>query len=67
MEKLIFNTTKKTVKFISSEYAIENFDNVITVKCQPGYYEVIQEDVLLDKKYPVLRSPISNTLMIIEK
>jgi len=68
MNKLVFNTTKKTVEFYS-EFIEEKFDKIPTVKCLDGYYEVMQEEGSGEdkKKYPVLRSPISATIMKIVK
>lgn len=70
MQTLIFNTTTKTVKLIDSKTGMGSilleYNNVPTVKVSEGYYEVIQTDEF-DKKYPVLRVPISYTNMIINK
>ena len=69
MQALVFNTTKKNVELFEdlrdSSRVIHNFDNIPTVRVLEGYYEVIQEEGTL--KFPVLRVPISNTNMIIEK
>ena len=66
MEKLIFNTTTKTVDFFSETWSDEKYTNVSTVTYLSGFYEVIREEND-GKKYPVFRTPISNTIMIIEK
>lgn len=67
MQELVFNSTKRTVKlcFDFKSTILYQFDNVPTVRMIDGCYEVIQEEN--DKKYPVLRVPINNTNMIIEK
>jgi hypothetical protein len=70
MQTLIFNTTTKTVKLIDSKNGMGSvlveYGSVPTVKVSEGYYEVIQSDEF-EKKYPVLRVPIANTNMIINK
>lgn len=70
MQTLVFNTTTKTVKLIDSKNGMGSvlveYGSVPTVKVSEGYYEVIQSDEF-EKKYPVLRVPISNTNMIINK
>jgi len=72
MQTLVFNTTERKVKVykdIHCKYqtsdCIYEFENVPTVKVLDGFYEVMQEEN--NFKYPVLRVPISNTNMIIEK
>lgn len=70
MQTLVFNTTTKTVKLIDSKNStgslLMEYSNVPTVKVLDGFYEVIQSDEF-DKKYPVLRVPMANTNMIINK
>lgn len=70
MQTLVFNTTTKTVKLFESQKnsgpTILEYSSIPTVKVLEGYYEVIQSDEF-EKKYPILRLPISNTNMIIEK
>lgn len=70
MQTLVFNTTTKTIKLIDSKTGsgtvLLEYSNIPTVKVLEGYYEVIQSDEF-EKKYPVLRLPISNTNMIINK
>jgi hypothetical protein len=48
---------------------LEAFDNVSTVKCSElGYYEIMQKsDAREATAIPVMRLPISNTNMLIEK
>ena len=73
MQTLTFNTSTKQVHLLSAERGnallLETFDNVSTVKCSEfGFYEVMQKvsnDSL--STIPVLRVPIANTNMIIEK
>ena len=71
---LLFNSTEKTV-VLSSGFCVGDklgdelikFDNVPTVKItEDGYYEVMQrtEGALV---VPVLRVPIANTNMLIQK
>jgi len=70
MQTLLFNTTTKTVKTYEGNREesniIFNLNNVPTVKIRDGFYEVMQKDYD-DTPLPVLRLPISNTNMIIEK
>lgn len=73
MQTLTFNTTTKKVYLLTGERGhskvSESFDNVSTVKCSDlGFYEVMQkvsEDSI--SAVPVMRVPIANTNMIIEK
>jgi hypothetical protein len=67
MLKLIFNTTKKTVNFIDHNNYEIIYENISTVKPNFGFYEVIQEDKNINKKYPIFRAPINQTLMYIER
>ena len=72
MQTLTFNTTTKQVKLLDgprgSSVVTETFNNVSTVKIEDGFYQVMQktnEDT--NSAIPVMRVPISNTNMIIEK
>ena len=72
MQTLTFNTTTKEVKLLyghrGKSEVLETFINVSTVKFEDGFYQVMQkvnEDS--NSSYPVMRVPISNTNMIIEK
>jgi hypothetical protein len=76
MQTLIFNTTKRTVELFSDMSGLNSyngkntpiykFDNIPTVRVMTeGFYEVIQEEGT--SKFPILRIPICNTNMIIEK
>lgn len=71
MQTLVFNTTDKTVKFYKdskeeSQILIQ-YNNVPTVKVQEGYYEVMYRTEEMQSPIPVLRVPVSNTNMFIEK
>jgi hypothetical protein len=65
----MFNSTTKKVQLLSgsrkSGILLETFDNVSTVRILEGYYEVIQ--IQGEQKFPVLRVPIVNTNMLIQK
>ncbi len=71
MQTLIFNTTTKSIK-VYENYTSDNqkilmeMVSIPTVKVCEGFYEVIQSDEF-EKKFPVLRLPISNTNMVITK
>ena len=71
MQTLTFNTTTKIVWLYSgpkeTSELIESFDNVPTVKIENGYYEVIMKINDMGSTVPVMRVPISNTNMIIQK
>ena len=72
MQTLTFNTTAKQVKLLDgprgSSVVTETFNNVSTVKIEDGFYQVMQktsDDT--NSAIPVMRVPIANTNMIIEK
>jgi hypothetical protein len=72
MQTLTFNTTTKQVKLLDGPRGLstvmESFNNVSTVKTEDGFYQVMQktsEDT--NSSLPVMRVPIANTNMIIEK
>jgi len=72
MQTLTFNTTTKQVQLLDGprglSTVIELFNNVSTVKTEDGFYQVMQktsEDT--NSSLPVMRVPIANTNMIIEK
>lgn len=73
MQTLIFNTTTKRVQLLSGSRGdskvLETFENVSTVKCSElGFYEVMQkQDEETNSSIPVMRVPISNTNMLIQK
>ena len=71
MQTLVFNTTKKTIKVtegnLNDTRIIYLAENVSTVKVlTEGLYEVMQKDEN-DNARPILRFPIYNTNMVIEK
>jgi hypothetical protein len=71
MQTLTFNSTTKKVQLLSGSQGdskvLETFDNVPTVKVENGYYEVMQKLEETGGVVPVLRVPIANTNMIIQK
>ena len=68
MQTLVFNTTTKSIKVTESDNLtiLFQYENVPTVKVLDAYYEVMQKDEF-DKSTPVLRIPIANTNMVINK
>lgn len=70
MQTLVFNTTTKKITLYSGQAQkseiVQSFENVPTVKMIDNYYEVMQKDEF-GKSYPVLRVPISNTNMFIQR
>ena len=65
MIQLTFNTTENEVTVRFDDFQSANYSNVSTVQIREGYYEVmIKSD---EKSKPVLRVPISNTIMFIEE
>ena len=72
MQTLLFNTTNKEVKLFSSSLheskLLLMFTDIPTVRMSSdGYYEVMKRDELNDRNIPVLRVPIANTNMVIER
>jgi hypothetical protein len=73
MQTLIFNTTTKKVVLLSGRRGdsaiLETFDNISTVKClESGIYEIMRkQDEESNSSIPVMRVPMANTNMIIEK
>lgn len=72
MQTLIFNTTNREIKLYEGEKSnsklITFITDVPTVRpTDLGYYEVMQKMEGEEKNMPVLRVPISNTNMFIEK
>jgi hypothetical protein len=69
MQTLVFNSTTKKVQLLSGSRGdskvLENFEDVPTVKVENGYYEVMQ--IQGEQKVPVLRVPMANTNMLIQK
>lgn len=64
---LVFNSTEKTVNLLSGAdgFNLYSFENVPTVRIESGYYEVMQKST--SSVIPVLRVPVANTNMLIEK
>lgn len=64
---LVFNSTEKTVNLLSGVdgFNLYSFENVPTVRIESGYYEVMQKSGI--SVIPVLRVPVANTNMLIEK
>jgi hypothetical protein len=69
MQTLTFNSTTKKVQLLSgsSGTILETFDNVPTVKVENGYYEVMQKSGENGGVVPVLRVPMANTNMLIQR
>jgi hypothetical protein len=69
MQTLMFNSTIKRVQLWDGSRGnsklIETFDDVPTVKIETGYYEVMQKTET--GVVPVLRVPMANTNMLIQK
>lgn len=69
MQTLEFNTSTKTVKLteghIEKSNVLFEYENITTVKTTSFYYEVMQQTST--GVVPVLRTPISNTNMVIKK
>lgn len=70
MQTLVFNTTTRTTKLYEGHpeksEILKQISNVPTVKVLESHYEIMQKDEF-DKTLPVMRLPIQNTNMIIEK
>jgi hypothetical protein len=72
MQTLLFNTTNKEIKLFDSSLheskLLFMFTDIPTVRMSSdGYYEVMKKDELNDRNIPVLRVPIANTNMVIER
>jgi hypothetical protein len=71
MQTLMFNSTIKRVQLWDGSRGdsklIETFDNVPTVKVENGYYEVMQKLEETGGVVPVLRVPMANTNMLIQR
>jgi hypothetical protein len=75
MQTLMFNSTIKRVQLwdglVGNSKLIQTFDNVPTVKVENGYYEVMQKlgenGGVVGGVVPVLRVPMANTNMFIER
>ena len=69
MQTLVFNSTDKTAALQEGFRGMEllHFKDVPTVKVENGYYEVMQKSGETNGVVPVLRVPIANTNMLIQK
>ena len=71
MQTLTFNSTTKKVQLLSGSRGdsklLENFEDVPTVKVENGYYEVMQKSGENGGVVPVLRVPMANTNMLIQR
>jgi hypothetical protein len=67
MQTLIFNTTTKTAEITFENGSTKSYEDVPTVAIMEGFYEIRQTDMMEDKRYPVLRLPIANTIMEIKR
>lgn len=70
MQTLVFNTTSKHVTLYEGNQfdskILKQLSDVPTVKISDGFYEVMQRDEF-EKTFPIVRVPISNTNMFIER
>lgn len=64
MIKLTFYTTEKEVTVDMGDSQFESYTDVPTVQVRDGYYEVMKKDG--EKSKPILRVPISQTIMFIQ-
>ena len=64
MIKLTFYTTDKQVTVDMGNMHHENYTDIPTVQVRDGYYEVMKKDG--EKSKPILRVPISQTIMFIQ-
>jgi hypothetical protein len=72
MIKLTFYTKNKQVTVDFGDLHHESYENVPTVQVREGYYEVMKriDNIMVPSGYssiPVLRVPISQTIMFIEE
>ena len=71
MQTLTFNSTTRKVQLWvgtrGDSKVIETFENVPTVKLENGYYEVMQKSGENGGVVPVLRVPMANTNMLIQR
>lgn len=65
LQLLVFYTTEKTVEVTHNSVELFTFSNISTVKIEDGYYEVMKKTD--SGTIPVLRVPIANTNMLIQK
>lgn len=69
MIRLTFNTTKKHILVTHDGIILADELNIPTVKVRDGFYEVMQKEASLtdEIQIPIIRLPINNTLMFIQK
>ena len=69
MIRLTFNTTKKHILVTLDGTILADELNIPTVKVRDGFYEVMQKEASLtdEIQIPIIRLPINNTLMCIQK
>jgi putative heme iron utilization protein len=71
MQTLVFDTTEKKASLfqglVKNDEIVYEFKDVPTVKVENGYYEVMQKSGENGGVVPVLRVPMANTNMIIQK
>lgn len=69
MQTLVFNTVNKTVKVYEDHAELSqrlyDINDVSTVRIEGSYYEVMQKHSDGFVK-PILRLPISNTIMLLQ-
>jgi putative heme iron utilization protein len=70
-QTLVFDTTEKKAflfqGLVKNDEIVYEFKDVPTVKVENGYYEVMQKSGENGGVVPVLRVPIANTNMLIQK
>jgi hypothetical protein len=59
---LRFNTSDHTLQFNYEGEEI-NYENVVTIKTHDEYYEVLQRQIRTEKNAPLLRVPITKTII----
>ena len=69
MIKLTFYTTEKRVVVDFDNFDKETYENTPTVQVRDGYYEVMKrnDNGVVTAVKPILRVPISQTIMFIEE
>ena len=68
MIKLTFYTTEKKVVVDFDNFDKETYENTPTVQVRDGYYEVMKrnDNGVVTAVKPILRVPISQTIMFIQ-
>jgi putative heme iron utilization protein len=71
MQTLVFDTTEKKASLfqglVKNDEIVYEFKDVPTVKVENGYYEVMQKSGENGGVVPVLRVPMANTNMLIQR